>query len=446
MKKILLIFASTLLLYNSCFAQVDFEHFLSGFFPESSYYEGHHGNTDSHFLLDSITWDAWDDGYSPGGAYWKVLRHYRYDFSYLPNGDIYQIFQSEKEDNGSCEQTYRYTFEYNEQGQMTSFINEYKSYYGDWKFYRSYDFTYDEWNRIIHKRTTTGDGSENEWQYEYDDAGRITCEAYFLCGLGYYFCRFLYNYEDGELTSMCYQRYYTDTGWLNSGLYLYTYDGDRISNVLHQGWSLINSIWYNIDSETYEYDDSRNIASITTQKWDDGWVNYSRTTKNMDENGVIIQELYQVWQNNLWIDKRKCDYMLDESGNCIEGKWEDLVDDEWVDSDGNYSLLVQYNKGESILSESVNRYQAKYSYHVGIDELQSHQAEAFPNPGTNQLTIQADTPFTYVIVYDMTGHQVFSQFVSETAIRISTDSWPSGIYFWKAFNSSSTSTGKWVKN
>ena len=99
------------------------------------------------------------------------------------------------------------------------------------------------------------------------------------------------------------------------------------------------------------------------------------------------------------------------------------------------------------MSGSVNSYQAKYSYKlVGIDESSLHQAEAFPNPGINQFTIQADTPFEEVIVYDMMGRKIFNQSASETTIRINTESWPAGIYFWKANNSSSTFIGKWVKN
>lgn len=446
LKKILFAFASTLLLYNSCLAQSWHDQFLLGFYPENNYYEGHHGYTDSHFLLDTLLWDAWEDGHSAGGAYWKVLHHYRHDFSYLPNGDIYQVFQYVKDDHGSWKQTDRHTFEYNEQNQMTSCICDHLWYGGNWGLDVRYDYAYDEWNRIIRQHSTTWDGSQNEMHYKYDDAGRIACEAYFLYGIDIYFDRLLYNYEDDELTSKCYQRYYTSTGWLNSDLYLYTYDSDRISNVLHQGWSLTNSKWYNIENETYEYDDSRNIVIITTQKWDDGWVNYSRTTKTMNENDVLVHELYQVWQNGLWIDKKNCDYMLDESGNCIEGKWEDYTNGEWVDCVSNNSLLIQYNNRKSVLSEAAVCYKAHYSYFIGNNETSN--SVVFPNPGTTQLTIRTDTPSTNnnVIVYDLLGRQMFHQTMSEATIRINTESWPSGVYFWKTYNPSSAQCGKWVKN
>ena len=174
-----------------------------------------------------------------------------------------------------------------------------------------------------------------------------------------------------------------------------------------------------------------------------------RTTKTHNENGILIQELYQEWENDGWVDKRFCDYTLDGFGNCVEGKWMDYVNGEWVDSESNYPLLVQFNNGKSILSEnSANRYRATYSFiGVGINESSSfHIEEAFPNPVTDQFTIQTDAPISNVSVYDLMGRKIFNQSASETTIRINTESWPAGIYFWKANNSSSTFSGKWVKN
>ena len=425
--------------------------FLDGFSPESVFFEGHHGNSNSHYQLDTLYWDYWYDEY----PYYHDLGQYRYDFSYLPNGNIHQIQQyAPSYDGSSWLKAYQNTYEYDEQDRMSSYIIEQQWSDGHWQWYDIYDFTYDSLDRVIvnHHTSWSGAGyadSHNEYQYEYDDEGHLICKAYYMFGVNgqtdMYLKRWLYNYENGKLNNKCYQLYYSNNGWLNYDLYLYNYEDDEVSNILHQKCAS-DSLWYNYANTVYEYADNGTTTIITTQTWNSEWANKDRTTKTHNENGILIQELYQEWENDGWGDKRVCDYTLDDLGNCIEGKWKDHVNGEWVDSDSNYPILVQYNDGESILSGSVNSYQAKYSYKlVGINELSLHQAEAFPNPGTNQFIIQADTPLLNVAVYDLMGHQVFNQSTSETAIRINTDSWPSGIYFWKAYNSSSTFCGKWIK-
>ena len=453
MKKILFALALICIFHRFCFAQS--EQFLYGFSPESSYYGGHHNNYNSHYLLDTLYWEEWHDHYSPGGAQIHALVRQKYVFFYHPNGNIHQI-QGYAYNGSNWIQAYRYTYEYDEQGRMASYIQEQQWSDGHWQFYHIYDFTYDDSDNVILNHITSWSGagyadSHNEYQYEYDDEGHLICKAYYMFDVNgqtdMYFNRWLYNYTNGKLDNRCHQRYYTNTGWLNYDLYLYNYEDDEVSSVLHQKCSS-DSLWYNYENTVYDYADNGTTTYITTKTWNGEWVDKGRTTKTHNENEILIQELYQEWENDGWVDKRVCDYTLDDLGNCIEGKWKDYVDGEWVDSDGNYSLLVQYNNGESLLSESVNSYQAKYSYHyfLGIDESLSHQAEAFPNPGTNQFIIQADTPLLNVAVYDLMGHQVFNQSTSETAIRINTERWPSGIYFWKTYNSSSSQCGKWIKN
>lgn len=456
MKKLLLVLLLTCTLFRISYAQ--YQSFLYGFSPESAYYAGLQGSSDSHYQLDTLYWDEWiEAGHSPGGAYWWELGHYRYNFSYLPNGKIHQIQQYVSSNGSTWGQAYRNTYEYDDFGRMASYTVDCKWSDGHWQWYNINEFTYDSLDRVIVNHLTSWSGagyadSHNEYQYEYDDEGHLICKAYYMFDVNgqtdMYFNRWLYNYENGKLNNSCYQRYYTNTGWLNYDLYLYNYEDDEVSSVLHQKCTS-DSLWYNYEYTVYEYTDNGATTCITTKTWNGEWVNKDRTTKTHNENGILIQELYQVWQNEEWVDKRFCDYTLDGFGNCVEGKWMDYVNGEWVDSESNYPLLVQFNNGKSILSEnSANRYRATYSFiGVGINESSSfHIEEAFPNPGTDQFTIQTDAPISNVSVYDLMGRQVFNQATSETTIRINTESWPSGVYFWKTYNSSSSQCGKWIKN
>lgn len=449
-KKILLALALTCAFYRIIYAQ----YFPEGFSPVSPYYEGLQINANSHYQLDTLIIEEWVGGtMSP-----PELSPRRYVFSYLPNGNIHEIQMYVIYYGGSTwQKAYRQTFEYDEQNRMTSYLEDCLWSDGHWQFYYIYDFTYDDSDRVIvnHITSWTGAGYEDghdEYRFEYDDEGHLISKAYYMFDVNgqtdMYFNRWLYNYENGKLNNSCYQRYYTNTGWLNYDLYLYNYEDDEVSSVLHQKCTS-DSLWYDYENTVYDYADNGTTTYITTKIWTGEWVNKDRTTKTHNENGILIQELYQVWQNEEWVDKRFCDYTLDGFGNCVEGKWMDYVNGEWVDSESNYPLLVQFNNGKSILSEnSANRYRATYSFiGVGINESSSfHIEEAFPNPGTDQFTIQTDAPISNVSVYDLMGRQVFNQATSETTIRINTESWPSGVYFWKTYNSSSSQCGKWIKN
>ena len=258
--------------------------------------------------------------------------------------------------------------------------------------------------------------------------------------------KILLQYENDNLTSEYYQRWLPSSGWTDIDWYQFSYVNGKISDMIHQIWNSSEQNWYNYEKQTYEYHPEEERAYIISQSWDDEWINRYRAT-NFISNGRLVIDSTQKWQNEEWVDFTACEYSFDGSGNFTEAKWKDYVDGEWVDSDYNTKTIVSYNDGVSILCDYIQSYRARYLSTDSTSELYTtNQTTIFPNPGTNQLTIQADTPFTHVIVYDMTGLQIFSQSVSETAIRINTESWPSGIYFWKAYNSNSAQCGKWVKN
>ena len=254
------------------------------------------------------------------------------------------------------------------------------------------------------------------------------------------------EYENDELTSKYYQRWLSPTGWTDVDWFLFSYENGKVSDWIHQRWDTLAQNWHNYEKETYEYHPEEERAYIISQSWDNEWINRYRAT-NFISHGRLVIDSTQKWQNEKWVDFTACDYTFDDAGNFIEARWKDYIDGEWIDSDYNIKTIVSYNDGVSILCDYIQSFQARYSSTNSTPESHiTNQTTVFPNPGTNQLTIQADTPFTDVIVYDMTGRQIFSQSVSETAIHINTASWPSGVYFWKVHNSSSVQCGKWVKN
>lgn len=423
--------------------------FIDAFLPDSPFYEGHCSNPNHQ--LDTLYWTEWHDNYSPGGALIHTLGQERYDFTYLPDGHIYQImYYGFSIYHNQWVQGKRYSFEYDENGRLTTFIIEQQRPNGQWQYYTIKEYSYDIQNRVtvVYITGWNGDGYEDSHQedrFEYDAVGHCISKSVFLNNLDIYFCRWLYTYENDKMTSECYQRWGNST-WNNWDLFIYSYENDNLSNKLYQIWNYTEEDWDNYENNSYEYRPEEGKVFIISQSWNNEWINRYRAT-NFISNGRLVIESTQEWQDGEWVDFSMCDYSFDGSGNFIEARWKDYVDGEWVDSDYNIETTISYNNGASILSGYIQSFQARYSCTDNVIESSfPHQAEVFPNPGSNQFTIQTETPFSNVIVYDLMGRQVFSQVVSGSTIRINTDNWPSGVYFWKAYDSNSAQSGKWVKN
>ena len=427
MKKLLVffMFVLTCSFYKTSYAQ--HYTFIHSFDPESAYYQGLQNHSGSYYRLDTLYWDYWYDE-----EHYQGVLHYQYTFSYYPNGKIHQIYWG----GGS-----RYTYEYDEQDRMSSYVYEQHWSDGHWQFYEKYDFTYDDMDRVIVNHCTSWQGAgypegHDEYRYEYDDEGHLVSKALYFCDLNKYYDRWQYTYEDDKMVSKCYQRWFTTTDWQNYDLYTYSYDGNRISNVLHQKCNFGSAEWYNYENMVYEYDDSGTTTVITTQTWDDDWKNSSRTTKTHNESGILIRELYQVWQNETWVDKQLGEYTLDESGNCIEGKWKSNVNGEWVDSQGNRTMLVQFNNGESILSDPVINYRAKYSHHIAgssIDETKEDYYLVYPNPANNILFVETQrapalSGPTYRI-NNLMGQTLLQGTINADTQRIHIEKLSAGLYF-----------------
>lgn len=449
MKKLLSSLVFVFLFHAIADAQFN-DTFIDAFLPDSPYYQGHCNN--SNYQLDTLYWSEWYNSVNPiNGSQIHSLGHYKYIFSYHPDGHVHQImnyvFVSYY---NQWRQGNRYSFEYDEKGRLNTFRIEQQKPNGQWQYYTIREYTYDDLNRVsvVYFTSWQGEGNEGghkEYRFEYDEVGHLVGKSVFLNDLNRYYCRWLYTYENNKMTSECYQSWSNST-WNNNKLYVYSFENDNISNKLYLIWDDSEEDWCNFENITYEYRPEEAKTFIVYQAWENEWINLCRAISFIS-NGRLVIESVQEWQNEEWVDFSMCDYSFDDSGNFIEAKWKDYVDGEWVDSDYNSETTISYNNGASILSGYIQSFQARYSCTDNVIESSfPHQAEVFPNPGSNQFTIQTETPFSNVIIYDLMGRQIFNQAISGNTIRINTDNWPSGVYFWKVFSETNgAACGKWIK-
>ena len=420
--------------------------FLNDFLPQSAHYAGHCAIFD--YQLDTLYWDEWADSYSPGGAVNHHLQKFKDVFSYLPNGFVQEIMSYHY--NNHWGKYYRYSFNYDEHDRLSEVRCERPMSDGNWQYYEIYEYTYDNLNRVSLQLNTywMGDGfndTQYEYQYEYDEDGHLISKSIYGINDHRYFSRWLYEYENDKMISRCYQQWSSVLDWGNRDLYLYTYENNKIANIIHQQWNYEEEYWYNNKRSIYEYHPENGETYIILQSWNDDWINSSRSINSNHADDLLVTERVQKWQNEEWADNRICDYSVDSFGNLTEAIWKDCDNGYWVASNSNNPVIVSYNNDNSVLSATVRSYRAVYSKTQYIDDINANHTNIYPNPGQSYFVIKNDRPLTYVIVYDMMGHQMFSQSTSASTIRINTEFWPSGMYLWKISDLNSESYGKWLK-
>jgi hypothetical protein len=111
----------------------------------------------------------------------------------------------------------------------------------------------------------------------------------------------------------------------------------------------------------------------------------------------------------------------------------------------NYCVTAQYNIGESPGScQTVD-------ITVGIiEKQQANTLSIYPNPATDQITIEMFEPGSsvngFLYIYGMTDQVLMQQRVQDSRSEIKVASLPKGIYFVKLINNEKIEFGKFIKN
>ena len=81
----------------------------------------------------------------------------------------------------------------------------------------------------------------------------------------------------------------------------------------------------------------------------------------------------------------------------------------------------------------------------GIEDHCADVVRTWPNPATNILHVQGNTPLRLVEVFDLQGRKVWSSSARDVQFDIPVSDWTSGLYFVKAMTSDKTFTTKFIK-
>ena len=99
-------------------------------------------------------------------------------------------------------------------------------------------------------------------------------------------------------------------------------------------------------------------------------------------------------------------------------------------------MLVQFNNGESILSDPVINYRAKYSHHIAgssIDETNEDYYLVYPNPANNILFVEtqraSSLPSPTYRINNLMGQTLLQGTINADTQRIHIEKLSAGLYF-----------------
>lgn len=136
---------------------------------------------------------------------------------------------------------------------------------------------------------------------------------------------YTYNSVIKILTSL---KQISQGGWVNYSLSTFTYDDNgNLLNELYENWDKGSVVWVKDNQKTSIYDDLGNKLIYLYENWDAGtneWIYNRRYTKTYDVNGNQLTYLRETWNTSSlsWTSDWLVTFTYDESGNMLTQLWD----------------------------------------------------------------------------------------------------------------------------
>ncbi len=236
---------------------------------------------------------------------------------------------------------------------------------------------------------------------------------------------------------------FNGTSWVNVG-----------SAGFSAGWTSDISLAFSpLDGQPYvAYEDGGNSGKATVMKFNgSNWVNVGKA-------GFSAGRAYYT---SLAFNPSGQPYVAYEDGdNSFKATVMKLDENSWVNV-GNAgfsanvasSTCLAFNmKGEPNVAyrDKANSWGItvmRYGPHAGISELTSSKISIYPNPATDQITIETfpTTAKNLISILNLNGQQLITRQITEPMTQIDISTLPNGVYFMRVTNDKTVEVGKIVK-
>jgi len=304
-------------------------------------------------------------------------------------------------------ESYRYEYTYDENGNRTMGISfDWNSETNQWVESSKSKSTHDENDNETMYVSYVWDSTISQWvesskyEYAYDENGDETMYA-------------SYNWDKD-----------TDQ-WVETGRSKaeYTYDENRIMNVIRYNWNSRTNQWAESFKAEYTYDDNGNQTMRTSYDWHMETAQWagSKIEYTYDENNKETMRIGYYWDSysNQWVKSSQAE--------------------STYNSDGCISTVKYYypNKGEWIHDYTAYHYYSAYELtDIGTPQL-DNTVQIYLNSAINTLHIKTENNVAIQAgIYNLQGQLLLQ--TSQTEIDFS--AYPAGVYIVKVNTDTSTET------
>lgn len=208
----------------------------------------------------------------------------------------------------------------------------------------------------------------------------------------------------------------------------------------HQGWFTEDHNYFLLGDEFDESNVGFNTRTIVFDMSDlDNPVedfSYFGTTPAIDHNGYVIGDKYYL--ANYAAGFRVMDISDIGNGNMIEeGFFDTYTANDDASYEGVWNVYPFFPSGNIMINDRSGGFFLVRSSLLGVDDFDATSFAIYPNPATDQLTIETqDENITSVLVVDVVGKVLYSEEnLSSTNKNIDISTFSEGIYFVNINNS-----------
>ena len=385
-----------------------------------------------------------------------ITRELESDFTYLEDGKLLQYEFPEY----AIFANYSYDGDYLTQERIIHAGGEHP-------FYETNLFTYENGNIQTMSHLLDNMGASRYWVYSYYDDGRLERIDYRADDEDVFHTHWLYNYEDGGKTVV--ESYYTS--WEIQGLLLrkkttsryddsYVLTSDLVENYNEAGEMTSSTL------TQYHYTDSGlNEETVVQTLENEAWVNTSITRYVRNEEGQLIEQLRGSWDGEAgdWNFTRRIVFDTSEDGKTYTVSFYKKSGEAWVWDVfnrqtvlfGNFlkaqQRMINYMVYEELNGQgNVNQIECTMEYtkepiYLDTEDNEGWTVCIYPNPGSEQMRIEAPFGKATLRVYDMQGKLVHAQPFNYSTV-IHANGWAKGIYVWEIWDGlGKSASGKWIK-
>jgi len=373
------------------------------------------------------------------------------------------------------------SIEYSKASGATIWNNDYKT-----------EKSYDIFGNIIQSINYSWLNTENRWRasvkykYIYDGQGMGISKMLYIWNDDIQEWNLVWKeYQkfdlSGNIESVFYYNWQSDAKeWVKNIKYTYTYNAmNLLTSISKYSWLNESNTWEQVGDRYNNYSADNKLINSIYSIWNDNIATkQDKTDYTYDENGnkgLIISYTWSV-ETNQWIEETKNEFTYDDLGNTnqfiaynwsadstwiIEGKFEllcsnDIMIDEvlWpYEEDDMFQIismpisfsLQSLDNDEWVDDSEGVLYYSEFEYDY-IDEKDSNDAQIFPNPAINIMSVQF--PDTYkeadFQLYDLQGRMIMKREIQNKE-NINIENLLSGVYIYSISFDGKTERGKLIK-